>query len=223
MTKTKKAPFAVDPATVTKLTQYEDEAVKAKSDVAYDKQVYNETKVRAYSEVIASLIGVKLIKGNLPTTVRNTLIKALTEDAGIGNASAKRYQDISVAAIRCKKFDFPTQATAAAVHDELLAKEIKTEAGLKKFSSNVPPVDAMHQLAEKLIGKFTKRKDDDGNVIQGVFKPSKFDAVDWARFYDHVEVMKAARLEGEEAAKEAAKKKEEENVEINDAMDAIKG
>ena len=67
------------------------------------------------------------------------------------------------------------------------------------FELEAPPP----HLAEALIGKWTTRKDDDGNKVRGVFKPSKHEQEDWDRFDDIVRELKAARIEGAKAAADA--------------------
>jgi hypothetical protein len=58
----------------------------------------------------------------------------------------------------------------------------------------------MKALAEQLVGKFTTRKDDNGDKVQGVFKASKFDQSDWDNFDDAVRELKAARVAAMSAA-----------------------
>ena len=79
----------------------------------------------------------------------------------------------------------------------------------------------MVTLAETLIGKFTTRKDDDGNRVQGVFKASKFEQEDWDRFEDAVRELKAARLAASDAAAIAAAEEKRTNDMANEAFDAM--
>jgi hypothetical protein len=80
--------------------------------------------------------------------------------------------------------------------------------------------DAIRALAEKLVGKFTNRKDDDGKKVQGVFKASKLTQADWDEFDDVVRELKAARAAAEDAAIAAALAEEANNALANEVFAA---
>jgi hypothetical protein len=79
----------------------------------------NGKKLDAYAEVIASISGIKLVKGNLPRAIGNQLREGLLE-AGLKEALVKRYTENSVGALRV--LDIPTQATAELVKEILSRK-----------------------------------------------------------------------------------------------------
>lgn len=161
----------------------------------------NDQKIGAYSLLIASLSGTKLVKGNLPRAVSKQVYTGLMQDAGVKEATAKRYLENSVGALRV--LEIPTQATPELVKDILLAENIDSENKLAKRVSGEDEKDPMRVLAEALIGKFTTRKDENGQRVQGVFKPSKFEQEDWDSFEDHIRELKAARAAAEDAGKQA--------------------
>ena len=169
----------------------------------------NDRKIDAYAALISEIAGVKLVKGNLPRAVSNQVRKALLEDAGLKDGTAKRYLENSVGALR--ELDIPTQATPNLVRDILLSENIDSENKLAKRVSGESEKDPMRELAETLIGKFTNRKDDEGKKVKGVFKPSKYDESDWDRFEDIVRELRAARIKGSEAAADAEEEVERQN------------
>jgi hypothetical protein len=191
-------------------------AAKASTDAA------NKAKIGAYANIIAAISGQKLVKGNLPRAVSNELRKALTESAGLKDALVKRYIENSVGALRLRTSDnqpfIPSQATPEMVLDLLLADDITSEAKLAKRVKGADQKDEIRALAEALVGKFTTRKNDEGERVQGVFKPSDFDAEDWVRFDNIVRELKAARAAAEDAAAQAEAKIKAENDDINDAL-----
>jgi hypothetical protein len=69
----------------------------------------NSAKIGAYAELISSLAGVKLVKGNLPRAVSKQVRDALLQDAGVNEPIAKRYIENTVGAIR--ELSIPSQAT----------------------------------------------------------------------------------------------------------------
>lgn len=172
-----------------------------KGEAKESQKQANEQKIGAYALLIASLVGTKLVKGNLPRAVANTVRKGLLEDAGVKEASVKRYVENSVGALR--EFDFPSQATPELVRDMLLSENIDSENKLAKRVSGEADKDVMRQMAEALVGKFTTRKDENGQKVQGVFKPSKFEQSDWDQFEDYMRELKAARQAAADAGARA--------------------
>ena len=193
--------FILDTATFTAIHAHEKAVEALKGEAKENTAARNGHKIDAYSGLIAHLAGVKLVKGNLPRAISNQVRKALLEDAGLKEPTAKRYMENSVGALR--ELEIPTQATADLVKDILLSENIDSENKLAKLVSGEADKDPMRDLAEALIGKWTTRKDDDGNKVRGVFKPSKYEQEDWDRFDDIVRELKAARIEGSKAAADA--------------------
>lgn len=179
----------------------------------------NKTKMSAYSVLIASLAAVKLVKGNLPRAISNQVRKGLLEDAGLKDAVAKRYLENSVGALRV--LDIPSQATPSLVADILASENIASENQLAKRVTGEDEKDAIRALAEKLVGKFTTRKNEAGERVQGVFKPSDFGDEDFERFDNVVRELKAARKAAQEAAAAAEAKLAEENSEVGKVLDAM--
>lgn len=174
----------------------------------------NKEKIAAYSVLIAALAGIKLVKGNLPRAIAKQFREGLTQNAGLKEATAKRYFENSVGALRV--FDIPSQATPSLVEDILASENIASENQLAKRITGEDSKDEIRALAEKLVGKFTTRKNEAGERVQGVFKPSSFEEADFERFHNILRELKAAR----EAAKDAAAAAEAKLAEENDAVDA---
>lgn len=210
---------AIDAAVFSGISMAEKAIAGFKGDAKENQRQANDQKIGAYSLLIASLAGQKLVKGNLPRAVSKQVYKGLMEDAGVKEASAKRYLENSVGAIR--ELDIPSQATPSLVRDILLSENIDSENKLTKRVSGDADKDQMVALAEALIGKFTTRKDDAGNRVQGVFKPSKFDQSDWERFDDAVRELKAARAAAADAAAQAEAEERRANDLANEVFNSL--
>lgn len=195
-----------------------------KGVAAEQSKAANEAKVGAYAVLVISLRATKLVKGNLPRAVSNAVKKGLLENAGVKEAVAKKYLENSVGLLR--KLDWsaiPTQATADVLKDQMLQWELTSESKIAKFVTGEVEKDEMRLLAEKLVGKFTTRKNDAGERVQGVFKPSDFNEDDWNHFDDMVRTLKAARKEAQEAAAAAEARMSKENAEIDRVLDGMDG
>ena len=178
----------------------------------------NGKKLDAYSEIIASISGIKLVKGNLPRAIGNQLREGLLE-AGLKEALVKRYTENSVGALRV--LHIPTQATPDLVKEILETENIASENQLAKRINGESEKDKVAALAEALVGKFTTRKDDQGNRIKGVFKPSDLDQADWDRFEDLVRELKAARTAAADAGAIAAAEQAAVNAAANEVFNAL--
>ena len=209
----------IDNSVIIGIADAEREIASFKGNAKEANNLANDRKIGAYSLLIASLSGQKLVKGNLPRAVSKQVYKGLIEDAGIKEASAKRYLENSVGALR--ELDIPTQATPDVVRSILEQDGIDSENKLAKRVNGSDEKDPMVTLAETLVGKFTTRKDDDGNRVQGVFKASKFEQEDWDRFEDAVRELKAARIAASDAAAIAAAEEKRTNDMANEAFDAM--
>lgn len=178
----------------------------------------NERKLDAYAEIIASISGIKLVKGNLPRAVGNQLREGLL-GAGLKEALVKRYTENSVGALRV--LGIPSQATPELVKEILETENIASENQLAKRINGEAEKDKVAALAEALIGKFTTRKDEDGNRVKGIFKPSDLDQADWDRFEDLVRELKAARVAAADAGAIAAAEQAAVNAAANEVFAAL--
>jgi hypothetical protein len=178
----------------------------------------NGKKLDAYAEVISSISGIKLVKGNLPRAIGNQLREGLL-GAGLKEALVKRYTENSVGALRV--LDIPTQATAELVKEILATENIASENQLAKRVNGDADKDKVQGLAEALIGKFTTRKDEDGNRVKGIFKASDLEQSDWDRFEDIVRELKAARAAAADAGKLAAAEQEAINAAANEVFNQL--
>jgi hypothetical protein len=189
-----------------------------RGDAKASQEEANSKKILAYAELIAGLSGIKLVKGNLPRAIGNQVRDGLLE-AGIKEALVKRYMENSVGALRV--LDIPTQATADLVAEILATENIASENQLTKRINGEADKDKIQGLAEALVGKFTTRKDEQGQRVQGVFKASAVEAADFDRFHDAVRTLMAAREAASDAAKQAALVQEAQNNAANEVFAAL--
>lgn len=210
---------AVDAAVFAGIATAEKAIEGFKGEAKASAASANDQKIGAYSLLIASLSGTKLVKGNLPRAVSKQVYTGLMQDAGVKEATAKRYLENSVGALRV--LEIPTQATPALVKDILLSENIDSENKLAKRVSGEDEKDPMRVMAEALIGKFTSRKDENGQRVQGVFKPSKYEQEDWDRFEDHIRELKASRAAAADAARQAEADEKRANDLANEVFNSL--
>jgi len=179
----------------------------------------HERKVDAYSSLVHGMLPIRLVKGNLPRAISKVVLTGLTEEAGVKSAVAKKYLENSVGLLR--KLDIPTQATPSLVKDMLLAANLTSESKIARYVTGEDAKDELLAIAEKLVGKFTTRKDEDGNRVPGVFKSSDFTERDFERFDNILRELKASRSAAEKAAAEAGAKLSEENDAVGEVLDAM--
>jgi hypothetical protein len=130
--------FILADTTINVINAAEAQIAGLKADNKANNQAANDQKIGAYCELIASLAPVKLVKGNLPRAVSKALRVALLEEAGLKEATAKRYVENSVGAIRMFELSGMDNATPEMVREffddsgidseNKLAKAIKGEA-----------------------------------------------------------------------------------------------
>ena len=89
------------------------------------------------------------------------LKSALVEQAGVKEATAKRYLENSVGAVRLLKDHFaeiPTQYTPDAIVKDLATLEIDSENKLAKAVKGEPDKSKAQRLAEQVVGKFSTQR-----------------------------------------------------------------
>lgn len=220
--------FQVSDVTINKVVDVEAKVAALKSNNRDNNKDANAHKMTAYGEVIASIAHVKLVKGNLPRAVSKALYTALQDDGAIKHATAKRYVENSVGAVRLIKKtigDIPTQYTGDAVVQDLKALDIDSENKLAKAVSGGSEKSKAQRLAEQVVGKFTTKKDDEGNKVQGdVFKDGLSDE-ELNEFQDAMRELMAAReaFRNTEAAKAAEASAASDNKDVNGTIDALLG
>tara|TARA_R110000803_G_scaffold88933_1_gene156001 strand:- start:102 stop:839 length:738 start_codon:yes stop_codon:yes gene_type:complete len=208
--------FTVSETMINTVFTAEEKIGVLKSSSRDNNEAANGFKMGAYAEVILSISQVKLIKGNLPPRVSKAVRKALLEEAGIKEASVKRYVENSVGAvrlIRTKIGDMSSQYTADAILKDLAALEIDSENKLAKAVKGEAEKSKARLLAERVVGKFSSKKDENGKIEQGdVFKDGLDDA-ELDEFHNEMRELMAARqaYRNTEAAKTAADQAANEN------------
>ena len=213
--------FTVTETAINTVYKAEQNITDLKGQNRENNDAANAHKMGAYGEVIASIAHVKLVKGNLPRAVSKKLRAALLEEAGLKEATVKRYVENSVGAVRLIKDkigDIPSQYTGAAVVTDLAAMDIDSENKLAKAVKGDASKSKAQRLAEQVVGKFSTKKDENGKQVQGdVFK----DGLDDDELDDFQNIMRellAARKAYRDT--EAAKAAEAAAANENDTVDA---
>lgn len=218
--------FQVSDASINVVFKAEQNIADLKGQNRDNNEAANAHKMGAYGEVIASIAHVKLVKGNLPRAVSKTLRKALLEEAGLKEATVKRYIENSVGAVRLIKDkigDIPSQYTAAAVVTDLAAMEIDSENKLAKAVKGDSDKSKAQRLAEQVVGKFSTKKDENGKQVQGdVFKDG-LDDEELDEFQNIMRELMAARqaYRNTVAAKEAEAAAASDNNDVDAAVVAM--
>ena len=215
--------FTVSDTAIDNIYKAEKEIASLKGVNKANNEVANSHKMSAYGEVIASIAHVKLVKGNLPRAISKAVRSALLEEAGLKEATVKRYLENSVGAVRLIKDsigDIPTQYTPDAVVTDLKALEIDSENKLAKAVKGEPEKSKAQRLAEQVVGKFSTKKDENGNRVQGdVFKDG-LDDDELDEFENAMRELMAARkaYRNSEAAKAAEAEAADENKTVDAAV-----
>ena len=218
--------FMVTATAINNVYRAEQTITDLKGQNRENNDAANAHKMGAYGEVIATIAHVKLVKGNLPRTVSKKLRSALLEEAGLKEATVKRYVENSVGAVRLIKDqigDIPSQYTADAIVRDLAAMDIDSENKLAKAVKGETSKSKAQRLAEQVVGKFSTKKDENGKQVQGdVFKDG-LDDDELDEFQNIMRELMAARkaYRDTEAAKAAAAEAETENDTVDAAVVAM--
>lgn len=213
--------FNVSDASINAIYKAELEIASLKDANRDNNAAANTQKMGAYGEVIATIAHVKLVKGNLPRSVSKTLRSALLDEAGLKEATVKRYVENSVGAVRLIKDkigDIPSQYTADAIVRDLAALDIDSENKLAKAVKGEGDKSKAQRLAEQVVGKFSNKKDANGKQVQGdVFKDG-LDDEELDEFQNVMRELMAARKAYRDS--EAAKAAQAAAADENDTVDA---
>ena len=218
--------FMVTATAINNVYRAEQTITDLKGQNRENNDAANAHKMGAYGEVIATIAHVKLVKGNLPRTVSKKLRAALLEEAGLKEATVKRYVENSVGAVRLitdQIGDIPSQYTADAIVRDLAAMDIDSENKLAKAVKGETAKSKAQRLAEQVVGKFSTKKDENGKQVQGdVFKDG-LDDDELDEFQNIMRELMAARkaYRDTEAAKAAAAEAENENDTVDAAVVAM--
>jgi hypothetical protein len=185
--------FILADTTINVINAAEAQIAGLKADNKANNQVANDQKIGAYCELVASIAPIKLVKGNLPRAVSKALRAALLEEAGLKEATAKRYIENSVGAIRLFELSGMDNATPDMVREFLDDAGIDSENKLAKAIKGESEKSKAQMLAEQVVGKWSSAKDDNGKVVQGnVFKDGLSDE-DLEEFQIAMRELMAAR------------------------------
>ena len=140
--------FILADTTINVINAAEAQIAGLKADNKANNQAANDQKIGAYCELIASLAPVKLVKGNLPRAVSKALRVALLEEAGLKEATAKRYVENSVGAIRMFELSGMDNATPEMVREFFDDSGIDSENKLAKTIKDEDEKSKAQMLAE---------------------------------------------------------------------------
>ena len=211
--------FSLSEATVKTISSNETTIKGLKGDAKQVTEQVNATKLSTYAELISAISGVTLTNGNLPRTISKRVREDLTTDGGCKDAVAKKYLENSVGAKR--QFDFGANTTPTAVLAVFADQGITSEAKLAKAVSGEAEKSAAVILSEKVMGKWSTKKDDKGKAVKGdKFKDGLKDE-ELVEFFDELRKLEAERTEyhaNADAAKKAGKAVEKDNDTVNDVV-----
>ena len=211
--------FSLSDNTVSIVSANETALEGLKGDAKQVTEQVNATKLATYAELISAISGVTLTeKGNLPRSISKTVNHDLTTDGGCKDAVAKKYLENSVGAKR--QFGFGDNTTPTAVLAVFADKGITSEAKLAKAVSGEADKSAALILAEKVMGKWSTKKEN-GKVVQGDKWKDGLDDEQLAVFFDELNALQAARnnYHNDQAAKAAQAAVEKDNETVNDVVD----
>jgi hypothetical protein len=208
-----KMQFELASATVDHIAKAEAVISGLKADNKANNEIANAQKMSAYHELIASLSGVKLVKGKLPRAISKQVKEALL--GACKEATAKRYLENSVGALRLFSDELSSQATPSLVKElfDDPRNDIQSENKLAKIVSGEAEKSKAQRLAESVVGKWSTKKDDAGKSVQGdVFKDGLSDE-ELDEFQNAMRELMAAReaYRNTKAAKDAEAAAAEEN------------
>ena len=215
--------FIIADETINVINAAEAEIAGLKADNKANNEVANNRKIGAYCELIASIAPVKLVKGNLPRAVSKALRAALLEEAGLKEATVKRYIENSVGAVRLFDLGGMSNATPQMVREFFDSNGIDSENKLAKAVKGEAEKSKAQMLAEQVVGKWSSAKDEDGKVVQGnVFKDGLSDE-ELDEFQNVMRELMAARqaYRNSEAAKAAQAGAGAENETVDAAVAAF--
>jgi len=209
--------FILADATVDHIAKAEASISSLKADNKANNEVANEQKIGAYCELIASLASVKLVKGKLPRAISKQVKEALL--GACKEATAKRYLENSVGALRLFSDELSSQATPSLVKElfDDPRNDITSENKLAKLVSGEAEKSKAQRLAESVVGKWSTKKDDAGRSVQGdVFKDGLSDE-ELDEFQNAFRELMAAReaYRNAKAAKDAEAAAAEENGDVD--------
>ncbi len=223
MTKAKKIAFEIADATINHIAGAEAKITGLKADSKANSEAANSHKIGAYCELISSIASVKMKKGNLPDAVSKSVKEALLLALGTGkDATVKRYFDNSVGAIRHFDLAGMTQATPAMVQEFFDAEGITSENKLAKLVSGEASKSKAKLLAEKVVGKWSTKREE-GKKVQGDKFCDGLSDEELEEFHNIMRELLAARkaFRNTAAAKAAEADAAAENSDVDAAVDAM--
>ena len=211
--------FSLSDNTVSIVAANETALEGLKGDAKQVTEQVNATKLATYAELISAISGINLTgNGNLPRTISKRVREDLTTDGGCKDATAKKYLENSVGAKR--QFGLGDNTTPTAVLAVFADQGITSEAKLAKAVSGEAEKSAALILAEKVMGKWSTKKEN-GKAVKGdKFKDGLTDE-ELVEFFDELRKLEAERTKyhaNADAAKEAGKAVEKDNDTVNDVV-----
>lgn len=199
------------------------EVARIKATTKEQREEMDSHVMSAYGEIIAEMMQ-NLTKTGVSKPFLVALKSFLHEElAGVGvkESKVKRLVENSVGAVRLFRGDLPTQATGEAVVALLTQEGITSENKLAKAVSGENEKSAAQILAEKVVGKWSSKKDKNGQKVQGdVFKEGlSYDDIE--EFQKIFESLMAERKEFETNVKDVADSAKVEGAKVSAMIDDV--
>jgi hypothetical protein len=217
------AQFEISNVTINVVSNAEAQITALKATNKENNGLANSHKIAAYCEIIASIAPIRLVKGNLPRAVSKMLRSALLEDAGLKEATVKRYIENSVGAVRLFEISGHGNATPGMIAEFMQSHDIDSENKLAKAVKGEADKSRAERLAEQVVGKWSTAKDEDGKAVQGAVFKDGLDDDELDDFQNVFRELMAARqaFRNSKAARDAAEAAARENSTVDAAVAAF--
>ena len=185
----------------------------------------NGFKLKQYSETVSTLANPAYLKksGFFVSEIRKAVDQEL-QDAKMSKASRKRMLENSnrfiTQIVKPKK---GSNYTADAFYLYCKENRITSETLLKKhIAEEYKPSQAKDIFASQIVGGWSHKKDDNGNIVQGdTYKPSKYSIEEIDEIINHLTTEKLARKKIEDDASKSKSDHDKEMDNVSSNMSAL--
>ena len=225
-TNTKTTTFSFDAKVITDIAECEFQIGKMQANNKANTELKNSFKIKQYSEVIGALANPAYLKPNTKffvDDVRKAVDQEL-QDAKMSKASRKRMLENSnrfiTQIVKPKK---GSNYTADAFFLYCKENRISSETLLKKhIAEEYKPSQAKDIFASQIVGGWSHKKDDNGNIVQGdTYKPSKYSIEEIDEIINHLTTEKLARKKIEDDASKSKSSHDKEMDNVSSNMSAL--
>lgn len=215
--------FELNTNTIYVVQNAEAQITALKASNKENNTVANGHKIAAYCDLIAAIAPIRLVKGNLPRAVSKVLRNALLQEAGLKEATVKRYIENSVGAVRLFDISGMGNATPEMVREFMSSHDIDSENKLAKAVKGEADKSKAERLAEMVVGKWSTAKDENGKAVQGAVFKDGLDDEELDEFQNVMRELMAARqaYRNSKAARDAEAAANAENGTVDAAVAAF--